>query len=51
MAKVQYIIDPAGSAGDVFGSATAIDGSTKRFLNGASRYASNSGKVVFGKVN
>ena len=49
--KVQYIIDPAGSAGDVFGSATAIDGSTKRFLNGASRYASDSGKVVFGKVN
>jgi FG-GAP repeat len=49
--RLQYITDPGGNAGDLFGNATAIDGATQRFLIGAPYYANASGKVVFGKVN
>ena len=49
--KLQYLTDPGGNANDNFGVSAAIDGTSKRFLNGASRYAGSSGKVVFGKVN
>ena len=49
--KLQYVTDPAGVTSDAFGMATAIDDTTKRFLIGASGYASSSGKTVFGKVN
>ncbi len=49
--KLQYITDPTGNSNDSFGGATAIDGSNKRFSVGAPRYATYSGKVVFGKVN
>jgi FG-GAP repeat len=48
--KLQYVIDPGGTAPDYFGSSTAIDGTTKRFLIGASGYIGG-GKAVFGKVN
>jgi hypothetical protein len=50
--KLQYVSDPANSnTSENFGAATAIDGSTQRFLIGAFGYANSSGKVVFGKVN
>jgi FG-GAP repeat len=49
--RLQYITDPGANANDFFGNATAIDGATQRFLIGATLYANNSGKVVFGKVN
>ena len=49
--KLQYVTDPGGNSGDLFGFSTAIDGTTKRFLNGVPFYAYRSGKVVFGKVN
>jgi FG-GAP repeat len=49
--KVQQIIDPAGAAFDEFGTGSAIDGATKRFLIGANGYTGNSGKAVFGKLN
>ncbi len=49
--KLQYVTDPAGNSNDQFGGATAIDGTSKRFLIGSSNYAGNSGKAVFGKVN
>ena len=49
--KLQYVTDPGGKPTNYFGTATSIDGATKRFLIGASGYANSSGKVVFGKVN
>jgi FG-GAP repeat len=49
--SLQIVTDPAGSFGDEFGSSTAIDAVTKRFLIGAPYYASASGKVIFGKIN
>ena len=49
--KLQLIIDPAGFGNDNLGTAVSIDGSTQRFLLGDHRYAQNSGKVIFGKVN
>lgn len=49
--KLQYVTDPGGNANDFFGGSTAIDGTSKRFLNGAYNYGGGSGKVVFGKIN
>jgi FG-GAP repeat len=49
--NLQHITDPMGNVAEAFGYATAIDGTTKRFLIGAINYARGSGKVVFGKVN
>jgi len=49
--KVQYIADPGGNAGDLFGIVVAIDGATKRFLIGAYYFGNESGKAVFGKIN
>ena len=49
--KLQYIIDPGVNESDQFGFSNSIDGTTKRFLIGATGYANGSGKVVFGKVN
>jgi hypothetical protein len=49
--KLQFVTDPMGNKDDVFGIATAIDGSTRHFLIGANGYANSSGKIVFGKIN
>jgi hypothetical protein len=49
--KLQYVTDPGGSPGDLFGSSTTFDETNKQFIIGASGYGNNSGKVVFGKVN
>ncbi|MBK9983727.1 MAG: FG-GAP repeat protein, partial [Saprospiraceae bacterium] len=48
---VQFITEPGGNASDFFGSACALDISTRRFLSGASGYIGNTGKAVFGKIN
>lgn len=48
--RVQYVTDPAGNADDRFGSATSIDGNTKRFLVGAYGFNTYMGKTVFGKI-
>jgi FG-GAP repeat len=48
--KLQFVTDPMGLS-DNFGSSTALDGITKRFLIGAPSYGEGSGKVVFGKIN
>ncbi|HEV7781588.1 MAG TPA: hypothetical protein VGO58_09990 [Chitinophagaceae bacterium] len=49
--KLQAIIDPAGLADDLFGSSTALDGSTNSFVIGATGYMTGRGKAVFGKLN
>lgn len=49
--KLQFTSDPSGSALDTFGFATAIDGTTKRFLIGSPGYSGSSGKAIFGKIN
>jgi hypothetical protein len=50
---LQYITDPGGFPNDFFGTSVAADETTNRFLIGAPWYAngSNSGKIVFGKIN
>ncbi len=49
--RLQYVTDPAGNFNESFGGATAIDGSTKRFLIGEHGFNSYMGKVIFGKIN
>jgi FG-GAP repeat/LVIVD repeat len=49
--RLQYCTDPLGDNSERFGHSVAIDGIAKRFLVGATGYATSSGKVVFGKVN
>jgi FG-GAP repeat len=49
--KVQYVTDPGGNANDYFGVSVGFDGASKRFIIGAQRFGSFSGKVVFGKLN
>ena len=48
--KLQDLVDPGGMLYDQFGSGTAIDGTTQRFLIGATN-ADGNGRIVFGKVN
>ena len=49
--KLQFVTDPGGEAYDYFGHATAIDGTTRRFLIGAHFVGDAVGKVVFGNIN
>jgi FG-GAP repeat len=49
--KLQYVVDPAGNADDVFGNSVYVDGLTKQFLAGSPFYINQSGKVIFGKIN
>jgi hypothetical protein len=49
--RLQYITDPAIRLNDDFGTSTAIDGTTRRFVIGANGYRNNSGKAIFGKIN
>jgi hypothetical protein len=49
--SLQYITDPFNRIGDELGGAVAIDAINRRFVIGASGYAGNSGKVIFGKIN
>ena len=47
-AKLQFITQQSENAIGLFGTATAIDATTKRFLIG---FAAGAGKAVFGKIN
>lgn len=49
--QLQYLVDPAANAQDLFGFSVCLDGNTKRFVVGARRYASLSGKIIAGKIN
>ena len=55
--KLQYMTDPMGEASEEFGTSTAIDGATRRFLISAPGFPGTdavglkNGKVVFGKIN
>lgn len=49
--RLQYVTDPAIRLNDAFGSATSIDGISRRFIIGAQGYRSTSGKAVFGRIN
>lgn len=48
---LQNIIDPQNRGSNRFGTSTAIDSNTRRFVIGAPVYGGQSGKAVFGKVN
>ena len=48
--RLQYVTDPSAENQDAFGTSTAIDGTNKRFLIGASAFTSYLGKAVFGKI-
>ena len=48
--KLQYVTDPGGNIDDSFGVFNVIDAGTQRFVVGAYRYANDSGKAIFGKV-
>ena len=49
--RLQYVTDPGAGAVNYFGYATAIEGTSLRFLIGANGFANNMGKAVFGKIN
>jgi hypothetical protein len=49
--RLQKVSDPAGEPGDHFGTSCAIDGTTRRFINGASNVFGGQGMAVFGKVD
>ena len=49
--KFQYVTDPGGNAGDLFGNRCGIDGTTKHFIISAPGDGSLHGQVVFGKIN
>jgi hypothetical protein len=48
---LQNITDPQNRGSNRFGTSTAIDSNTRRFVIGAPVYGNQSGKAVFGKVN
>ena len=48
---LQKVTDPGSTGVENFGRSVAVEGNTKRFLCGARLYSSESGKVLFGKIN
>jgi FG-GAP repeat len=48
---MQFISDPAGSAGNEMGTSVSLDATTKRFMIGAPGAFGHRGKVLFGKIN
>jgi hypothetical protein len=49
--RLQFFSDPAGNQSDNMGSAISVDGTNKRFIVGVQFYATQAGKVIFGKIN
>ncbi len=49
--RLQYVTDPAGAVTNYLGISLAIDATTQRFVLGVPNYVSQSGKVIFGKIN
>lgn len=49
--KLQYITDPGANPVDLLGTSCGVDGTTMRFIIGATGYGNNSGTALFGKIN